>query len=129
MVLVVDDHAETRYVFTMLLERLGYDAIAVVGGQAAIDFLGSTIPELIILDCNMQCVDGLGVLRAVRADPRLTNVPVVIFSADTKDCASPAYEKLGVQDWIVKGTGDRMKIDTIIGKYAVPSQRIKNPVE
>jgi len=115
----VDDHSETRYVLVRLLKGLGYDAVEAPGGREAIDFLRGTIPELIILDCNMPCVDGLGVIRAVRADPRLTKVPVVIFSSDTKDTAEPAYDELGVQEWIVKGSTDWDKIGAIVARHGL----------
>jgi len=123
MILVVDDHSETRYVLVRLLKSWGYDAVEAPGGREAIDFLRDTVPELIILDCNMPCVDGLAVLRAVRADPGLAKVPVVIFSADTKDTAEPAYEELGVQAWIMKGSTDWGKIGTVVARHAVPVTR------
>lgn len=129
MILVVDDHSETRYVLVLMLKRLGYDTVGLPGGREAIEFLRGAIPELIILDCNMPCVDGLDVLRATRADPRLTKIPVVIFSADTKETAEPAYEELGVQDWIVKGSTDWDKIAAVVQMYAVPSLRRKKPAE
>jgi two-component system chemotaxis response regulator CheY len=106
MILIVDDHADTAYVAVRLLKQLGYDAVALAGGQEALDYLRSVTPNLIILDCHMPCVGGLDVLGAVRADPRLSRVPVVMFSADTVEDNRAPFHQLGIQGWIVKASMD-----------------------
>jgi two-component system chemotaxis response regulator CheY len=106
MILIVDDHADTAYVAARLLEQLGYDTVAVAGGREALDYLRSETPKLVILDCHMPCVGGLDVLRAIRADPRLSEVPVVMFSAEADHGARDAFQQLGIQGWIVKASMD-----------------------
>ena len=105
MILVIDDHVLVRTSILRLLAGHGHDATGVAGGQQALDFLQTHTPHLIILDFNMPGIDGLGVLRAVRADHRLAALPVVMLSACPDDFATTGeIASLGVQDWIVKSS-------------------------
>jgi CheY-like chemotaxis protein len=117
MILIVDDHADTAYVAARLLKQLGYDTVAVAGGQEALDNLRGVTPRLVILDCHMPRVRGLDVLRAVRADRRLSEVPVVIFSAEADHGARDAFQQLGIQGWIVKASMDRENLSHFARLY------------
>ena len=105
MILVVDDHALVRKSVVRLLTSNGYAAMAVAGGREALELLQTNKPRLIVLDFNMPEVDGLGVLRAMRADARLVDVPVVMLTATLDhDATTGEFATLGVQDWIVKAS-------------------------
>src|SRR5688500_10895093 len=106
VILVVEDHEDTRRVLVRLLQHDGYEAVGVADGQQALLFLQTHKPHLMILDCDMPCVDGLGVLRTVRADERLREIPVVMFTADAAANVRLAVERLGVQGWVTKGSLD-----------------------
>jgi CheY-like chemotaxis protein len=86
-----------------MLRHIGYEALGVMGGQEAIDHLRDAKPDLIILDCNMPCTDGLAV-RHVRADPRLADVPVVMNSGDIRPELRADVEQVGIQGWILKAS-------------------------
>jgi len=120
MIHVVDDHADTRYVVTRLLKNLGYDAVAVEGGDEAIAYLRDAMPRMVILDCNMPCTDGLAVLTAIRSDARLAALPVVMFSGDTDGEQRRAIEAVGIQGWIVKASMDWDEISRFAKLYAGP---------
>jgi CheY-like chemotaxis protein len=102
MILVVDDHAQVRKSVLRLLASHGHVAVAVIGGQQALDFLQAQVPRLVILDFNMPGVNGLDVLRAVRADTRLAALPVVMLTASLHDGTPAEIASLGVQGWIIK---------------------------
>src|ERR1700750_2353644 len=83
MILVVDDHEDTRYILTKLLTLDGHQVTAVDCGTAALAYLrGSEAPQLIILDNRMPDMDGLTVLAEIRKEQRFDNITVVMFSAD-----------------------------------------------
>ena len=122
MVLVVDDHDDTRHVLIRLLKSSGYEALGVADGNQALLFLQTHRPALIILDCHMPCLDGFGVLRAVRAHAEWVHTPVLMFSAD------PASEghalELGANGFILKGSLDWAAISEAVARYAGnPAQR------
>jgi CheY-like chemotaxis protein len=82
-VLLVEDDADTREVVSLLLEEEGYQAAVAADGQQAIDYLTrcEELPCLVLLDLLMPRVDGVAVLRWMRSQPRLANVPVAVISA------------------------------------------------
>jgi two-component system response regulator HydG len=78
-VLIADDHVEMARLLADKLREEGWRPRVVDGGKAAIDALGTAIPDLVITDLRMADVDGLDVLDATRAmDP---DVPVIIMTA------------------------------------------------
>src|SRR5438045_653169 len=80
-ILIVDDQPDIRRVLVRLVRLAGHDPAAAAGGEEALSFLQSHVPDLILLDVMMPEVDGFAVLRAVRRDPRTARVRVVMFSA------------------------------------------------
>lgn len=104
MILVVDDHNDTRHVLIRLLNVSGYEALGVRDGGQALLFLKTHRPKLMILDCHMPCLDGFAVLRAIRSDAALADLPVLMFSADA--AAEPQSLRLGAQGFILKGSLD-----------------------
>jgi two-component system, chemotaxis family, CheB/CheR fusion protein len=80
-ILVVDDHADTRELLRQALESLGATVRTATSGEDALTFLTAQVPELILLDLLMPGMDGLTVMKRLRADPRLAAVPVVAVTA------------------------------------------------
>ena len=81
-VLVVDDSPQIRRMVRMTVERRGLRVIEAGDGSAAWRLLADERPDLVILDVMMPGPSGLDVCRAIRADPALGGVPVVILTAD-----------------------------------------------
>jgi CheY-like chemotaxis protein len=115
MILIVDDHDDTRYILVRLLKATGYDAIGVSDGNQALTFLQTHKPTLIILDCHMPCLDGFGVLRAVRAHAELAHTPVLMFSADPE--AKHHAMRHGANGFIIKGSLDWAQLSAAVEKY------------
>jgi CheY-like chemotaxis protein len=130
MILVVDDHDDTRYVLLKLLKSSGYEAIGVRDGAQALLFLKTHRPKMVILDCHMPCLDGFGVLRAVRSDAALADLPVFMFSADA--AAEAQSLRLGAQEFILKGSLDWAQvagaIEKHVGRAADRPPRVANAV-
>ena len=82
-VLLVEDDADTRDVVRALLDEEGYQTAVATDGQEAIDYLSACkeLPCLVLLDLLMPRVGGAAVLRWMRTQPRLANVPVAVISA------------------------------------------------
>jgi two-component system sensor histidine kinase and response regulator WspE len=117
MVLVVDNHSDTREALVRLLRMKGHQATAVSDGAQLLALLGaSPLPTLIVLDVNVPRRDGMDLLRTLRTDPRLRGVPVVVFSADDR----PRDEalRLGARGYVVKGSLGWEKLSAEIGRYA-----------
>ena len=104
-ILVVDDDESTCDALKRLLSRMGYAATCATNGRAALDACESVRPDVIVLDWMMPGMDGLEVLKRLRATPATKDVPVLLYSAvDNPDLVGEAA-KLGAQECVLKSGG------------------------
>ena len=101
-VLVADDNADMREYLARLLRTAGYHVTLVTDGQAALAAVRVGLPDLVISDVMMPRLDGLGLVAAVRADPRTAGVPVLLLSARAGQEASVEGLRAGADDYLVK---------------------------
>jgi CheY-like chemotaxis protein len=80
-ILVVDDNAASRELIREVLEMNGYDVIEAADGEDAVHRARESVPDLVLADIQMPRLDGYGVLRELRADPRLSGLRVVALTA------------------------------------------------
>ena len=80
-VLVVDDEATVRNFLSLFLTSNGYAVRKASDGVEAMEAMAQRVPDLVLLDVMMPRLDGHGVLRAMKADPVLSRVPVLVVSA------------------------------------------------
>src|SRR5205085_2737970 len=80
-VLIVEDGEVAAEALARLIRRAGFQADRAATGEAALAYLRQLTPDLVVCDLMMPHMDGLGVLRAVRADPRTADLPVLVYSA------------------------------------------------
>jgi signal transduction histidine kinase/DNA-binding response OmpR family regulator len=101
LVLLADDNADMRdYVRRLLAER--YEVVAVADGQAALEMARRRRPDLVLSDVMMPRLDGFGLLQALRADPDLREVPIVLLSARAGEEAKIEGLEFGADDYLVK---------------------------
>ncbi|HXR47453.1 MAG TPA: response regulator [Candidatus Limnocylindrales bacterium] len=79
-ILFVENDAVSQSLYQKRLEREGFHLECAQDGQVAIDILSDHVPDLVLLDLMLPRVSGADVLKFMHADPRLTTVPVIIFS-------------------------------------------------
>ena len=80
-ILVVDDGAENRDVLRRRLERSGYAVETAEQGRRALELLAQRPFDLVLLDVLMPELDGFAVLEAIKGDPKLRDIPVIMISA------------------------------------------------
>jgi CheY-like chemotaxis protein len=80
-IVLIDDEFGLSDVLTATLSDAGYRVFAAVNGVQGLAVMAEHPPDLVLLDYMMPILDGPGVLQAMRADPKLTQVPVVLMSA------------------------------------------------
>ncbi len=84
-ILVADDDPGIRAMLGEVLASFGYTAVVVGDGAAALGAARADPPDLILLDQKMPGLDGLAVLAALQADPRLRTIPVLFLTAVPQD--------------------------------------------
>jgi PAS domain S-box-containing protein len=100
-VLVADDNADLRDYLTRLLA--GHYAVhPVANGAQALAAARAKVPDLVLSDVMMPELDGVGLLHALRADPRTVAVPVILLSARAGEEAALAGLEAGADDYLVK---------------------------
>ena len=80
IVLVVDDTPESLSFLTDTLESEGITVLVATGGEACLTLVDEITPDLILMDINMPRMNGIELVKRIRADQRLQGLPVVIVS-------------------------------------------------
>jgi CheY-like chemotaxis protein len=80
VVLIAEDDQDIAVILARLLKRSGHTAVHVPDGQAALDEAVRIRPDLLLTDLGMPRMDGLDLTRAIRADPGLADIPIVMLS-------------------------------------------------
>ena len=106
LILVVDDDATVRELVQRHLERAGFAVVTARGGQEGLRLVRELRPAAVTLDIMMPDLDGWTVLAAIKGDPALASIPVVLMSI--VDQKNRGYA-LGAADYLVKPV-DRTKL-------------------
>ena len=101
-VLVIDDEPPIRKLLRMGLASQGYDILEAPSGKAGLEQLGNA-PDLVILDLGLPDVDGLDLLRTIRA--RNESVPIVVLSSRGDESGKVEALDLGADDYVTKPFG------------------------
>ena len=80
-VLVVDDNQLLRQALCEHLESKGFDTMVATNGKAAVDQIEKDRPDLVIMDIVMPIMNGIDAAKAIRANPKLKDLPVVAFTS------------------------------------------------
>jgi DNA-binding response OmpR family regulator len=80
-IVIVDDEFGLADVLTAALSDIGFSVFSATNGKQGLEVMAEHPPDLVILDYMMPLLDGAGVLKAMRADPKLAAVPVIMTSA------------------------------------------------
>ncbi|MFZ1090843.1 MAG: response regulator, partial [Xanthobacteraceae bacterium] len=112
LILVVDDDATARDLVERHLERSGFAVVTAPGGREGLRLVRELRPAAVTLDIMMPDIDGWTVLAAIKGDPELAGIPVVLMSI--VDQKNRGYA-LGAADYLVKPV-DRVKlVETLTG--------------
>lgn len=101
-ILVVDDNEMNRDMLSRRLSRYGYHTVMAENGQRALELMREQSFDLVMLDIMMPVLNGYEVLEAVRNDPALRLIPIIMISAvDDLDSVVRCIE-LGAEDYLFK---------------------------
>jgi two-component system chemotaxis response regulator CheY len=101
-ILCVDDSASVRQMVTFTLEAAGYDVVSAVDGRDALVRLKAVPVDLIVTDLNMPNLDGIELVRQVRAMPAFKFLPIVLLTTESEETRKQEGRAAGATGWIVK---------------------------
>lgn len=101
-VLTVDDSQTMRDMVSFTLKSAGYAVREAADGRLGLEELKRGPVDLIITDINMPNLDGIGLIRAVRADPAYKATPILILTTESDDAKKAEGRAAGATGWVVK---------------------------
>lgn len=122
LVLVVEDHDDTREMLELLLGIFGCRVIAAGNGEQAVTLAEQTHPDLILMDMNIPLLDGLTVTRIIRAQAALNRVPIVAVTGFDTPKHHAAALKAGCNYCIAKPI-DLDLLEELVKRLTRPTSR------
>jgi len=120
-ILIVDDYKTMLRIIRNLLKQLGFDNVdEATDGSTALQKLRDKEFNLVISDWNMEPMSGLQLLKEVRADMKLKELPFIMITAESKSENVIAAKEAGVSNYIVKPFNAatlKGKLTTVLGNF------------
>ena len=116
LVLVVDDSLTVRRVTQRLLVREGYRVILAKDGLDALERLTEEVPAIVLSDIEMPRMDGFDLVRNMRADARLRDLPVIMITSRIAQKHRDYAAELGVDHYLGKPYSEEDLL-ALIGRY------------
>jgi class 3 adenylate cyclase len=131
-ILVVDDDEGNREILARRLRRQGYRVAVAAGGRQALETLGTTAVDLVLLDVMMPDMDGYAVLQRLKGDARLRDIPVLMISALDEIASVVRCIELGAEDYLSKPFDPvllRARIGACLEKKRLHDQEVRHRQE
>src|SRR6185369_10088692 len=120
-ILIVDDYKTMLRIIRNLLKQLGFNNVdEATDGSMALQKLRDKDYGLVISDWNMEPMTGIQLLREVRADAQLKNLPFIMITAESKTENVVAAKEAGVNNYIVKPFNAatlKTKLSSVLGNF------------
>lgn len=115
---VVEDNPDNRLLVQVILEPF-YEVVEYENGFAALEGLQREIPDVVLLDVSLPEMDGTEVLRRIRADENLRELPVIALTAHAMTGDREKYLAAGFDDYVSKPIVDEtVLLEAIAGKLS-----------
>ena len=101
-IIVADDDLDLCELLDMKLRQSDYEVHTALGGEQALEMIRLVRPHLVILDIMMPSVSGMDVLRQMRSEPVIADIPVILMTSKRQEKDVNAGFALGVVDYIIK---------------------------
>lgn len=120
MILIVDDSTTNQVLLEAILQEEGYSTITAFGAKEAFKLIEKEKPELILLDLLMPEVSGFDFLRKVKANPKTSDIAVVVVSAVGSPENISLCKSLGAAEFFSKPIDISILIDTVKRMVSIP---------
>ncbi len=102
MILAVDDSASIRQMVAFTLKSAGYDVIEAVDGQDGLEKAKTKAVSLVLTDQNMPRMDGISLVKELRALPQHKSTPILMLTTESSDQMKAQGKAAGATGWLVK---------------------------
>ena len=101
-ILIAEDERDIRDLITFTLGFAGYEVVSAANGEEAVNLARQEIPDLVLMDVRMPRMTGYEACAAMKADPKLKDIPVVFLSAKGQDAEIQTGLQAGAVDYLLK---------------------------
>ena len=101
-IMTVDDSASVRQMVTFTLRDAGYTVIEACDGKDALSKVENQPLNMVLTDLNMPNLDGIGLIRALRANPACKFIPIIMLTTESQAERKQEGQAAGATGWIVK---------------------------
>jgi two-component system chemotaxis response regulator CheY len=101
-ILTVDDSPSIRQMIKVVLAPAGHTVIEAGDGAQGLEKAKASRPDLIITDLNMPVMNGIELIKALRALPAMTGLPIVFLTTESNDAIKQQAKAAGATGWITK---------------------------
>lgn len=101
-IFIVDDDKETTLLLEAVIQTGGYEAFSVNESTKAINAIEATLPDVILLDIMMPAINGIILCKQIKADPKLSHIPVAMISALSDEGSKRDSANAGAATFITK---------------------------
>jgi two-component system chemotaxis response regulator CheY len=101
-IMTADDSSSVRQMVSFTLNQAGYDVVEAVDGQDALSKLDSSPVNMLITDLNMPNMDGIELIRQLRARSRYKFMPIIMLTTESQASRKQEGKSAGATGWIVK---------------------------
>lgn len=112
-VLTVDDSASIRQMVSFTLKSAGYDVIEASDGVDGLDKAKSRNVNLILTDQNMPRMDGIALIKSLRATPQHKSTPILMLTTESSDAMKSEGRAAGATGWLVKPFDPQKLIEVV----------------
>lgn len=112
-VLSVDDSGSIRQMVTFTLKGAGYEVIEAVDGQDALEKAKMNTVDVVLTDQNMPRMDGLTLIKNLRAMPAYSNVPILMLTTESGEAMKKQGKMAGATGWLVKPFGPQKLLEVM----------------
>jgi two-component system chemotaxis response regulator CheY len=102
LIMTADDSASVRQMVSFTLKQSGYDVVEAVDGKDALTKLGTQKVDMLVTDLNMPNLDGIGLIKGVRAGSLNKFIPIVMLTTESQESRKAEGKAAGATGWIVK---------------------------
>jgi len=101
-ILIIDDEPELAQLISIFLGTAGFEVLSTYDGRQALEMLEQLPPDLVICDMIMPVMDGVATIQAIRANPRMRSIPIIMLSARGQVRDIERALSAGANDYITK---------------------------
>ena len=112
-ILAVDDSPSMRKMVSFTLSSAGFKVVEAVDGVDALEKAQAESIDLVLADQNMPRLDGIGLTRKLREDPKFKGTPILILTTEASDLMKQAGRAAGATGWLVKPFDPNRLIEVI----------------